>query len=146
MAVAVDPPSRLTTTVGTEGTVTVVVLHGEADLFTVPILSDTFSRVLSAHEGDVVVDLADAAFIDTSTARTFAVFRQLLHRRGHELSFRSPSRMAIRVLDLFELAELIEAPPPATRRPTGLSDLITRARCAPEPSKEGSTQWVSEQA
>lgn len=100
--------STLTTTVSAEGTRTLVVLQGEADLSTRPVLSDVLSRVIAMEAGDVVIDLAQANFVGTATVRVFAAARQLLDRRGRRLIFRSPTRLAARVLDLFGLTELIE--------------------------------------
>jgi anti-anti-sigma factor len=96
-------------TVRTEGTRTIVVLRGEADYSTRPGLADVLSRVIALRAGDVVIDLAEAEFIDTATARALADCRQLLNRRDRKLTFRSPSRLSARLLHLFGLTELIEA-------------------------------------
>jgi anti-anti-sigma factor len=120
MTVTVLPPSAhtagsvlsaLTTpVVRAEGTRTVVVLLGEADFSTRPVLADALSRVIALHTGDVVIDLAEAEFIDTDTVRVLAVAQQLLDRHDRKLTFRSPSRLAARMLYLFGLTDLIEAP------------------------------------
>jgi anti-anti-sigma factor len=101
--------SALTAVVGAEGTRTVVVVWGEADSSTTAVLSDALSRVIASQAGDVVIDLAEAEFIDTATVRVLAAALQLLDRQGRELTVRSPSRLAARVLDLFGLAYLVEA-------------------------------------
>jgi anti-anti-sigma factor len=93
-----------------EGTATVVFLQGESDVLTLPLLADTLSRVVACAAGDVIVDLAGAVFIDSATTRTLAVLRELLERQDRRLTLRSPSRMAIRVLDLFGLTELVGVP------------------------------------
>ena len=54
------------------------------------------------------IDLAEAEFIDTAAVRVLAVGHQLLDERGRTLTFRSPSRLAARVLHMFGLTELIE--------------------------------------
>jgi hypothetical protein len=41
--------------------------------------------------------------------RVLTMAQQMLDRQGRTLSFRSPSRLATRMLDLFGLTELIEA-------------------------------------
>lgn len=101
--------SGLATVVREEATRTVVVLRGEADCSNTDVLADTLARVIVLSAGDVVVDLTDAKFIDTGSGRVLAVSRQLLDRGGRALAFRAPSRLAVRVLDLFGLTELIEA-------------------------------------
>jgi anti-anti-sigma regulatory factor len=67
------------------------------------------SRVIASQSGDVVIDMAEAEFIDTATVRVLAVGQQLLADRGRRLTFRSPSRLTARVLHLFGLTDLIEA-------------------------------------
>jgi anti-sigma B factor antagonist len=100
--------------VHTEATRTVVTLRGETDLSTRPALADALSRVIATGNGDVVVDLAAVTFIDTAIVRSLATGQRLLDRTGRTLTFRSPSRLAVRVLDMFGLTELIEpAPGPA---------------------------------
>jgi anti-anti-sigma factor len=103
-------PTALVAIVTVEDTRTVVVLRGEADASTREVLSHALSRVVAAFDaGDVVIDLAGAEFIDTGSVRALAVCQQLLERDGRRLTFRSPSRLAVRVLGLFGLTDLIEA-------------------------------------
>ena len=112
MAAAVLPPSaridRSVAVVRAEGTLTVVVLRGEWDLSTRAVLADVLSRVIASGAGDVVIDLAEADFIDTATVRAFADAQHLLDCRGRRLSFVSPSSLAVQVLDLFGLTDLID--------------------------------------
>jgi anti-anti-sigma factor len=97
-----------TPTVRAEGTSTVVVLRGESDFCTISVLSDVLSRVLTMRSGDVVIDLADAEFIDSSPVGALAAAQQSLDRQHRQLTFRSPSRLAARVLQVFGLSDLIE--------------------------------------
>jgi anti-anti-sigma factor len=92
-----------------EGTRSAVVLLGEADCSSRPILSDLLSRVIASASGDVIIDMAEAEFIDTATVRVLATAQQLLGDCGRKLTFRSPSRLTARVLHLFGLTNLIEA-------------------------------------
>jgi anti-anti-sigma regulatory factor len=66
-------------------------------------------RVIALPAGDVVIDLADAEFVDRAAVRVMSVGQQLLVRRGRKLTFRSPSRLSERALDPFGLTGLIEA-------------------------------------
>jgi hypothetical protein len=59
----------------------------------------------------VVIDLAQATFIDTATGRVLATARQLLDDQDRRLTFRSAARLAAPVLHFFGLADLIEAEP-----------------------------------
>ena len=96
-----------------EGDRTVVVLRGEADFSTRAVLADALSRVIALSSGEVVLDLADMEFVDSATVRVLAMAQQLLDWRGRKLTFRSPSRLAVRVLALFDLTDLIETPEPS---------------------------------
>lgn len=87
---------------------TVIALRGEADISTRRTLSDVLFEVIASRNGDVVIDLAETTFIDTAIVRTLANGQQLLDRQGNKLTFRSPSRLAARVLQVFGLADLIE--------------------------------------
>ena len=66
------------------------------------------SKVIALSTGDVVMDLTEATFIDTAIVRALAGAQQLLDRQERKLTFRSPSRLATRVLHLFGLTDLIE--------------------------------------
>jgi anti-anti-sigma factor len=93
-----------------DGTRTVIVLRGEADLSTRADLSDVLSRVIAHYGGDVVVDLAVVAFVDTAIVRVLAMSQRMLDGQRRSLTFRTPSRLAARMLDLFGMTEMIEAP------------------------------------
>jgi anti-anti-sigma factor len=113
MVAVVLPPSaartdRSVAAVRAEGTRTVVVLRGEWDLSTRSVLADVLSRVIASGTGDVVIDLAEAEFIDTATVRAFVDAQHLLDGHGRRLSFVSPSSLARRLLDLFGLTDRID--------------------------------------
>jgi anti-anti-sigma factor len=122
MAVRMLPPTadsaqpslrcaEMSPVVHAEATHIVVTLRGEADVSTRPALADVLSRVIAHGAGDVAIDLAPVTFIDTATVRALATGQLLLDRRGRALTIRSPSRLAVRVLELFGLADLIETRP-----------------------------------
>jgi anti-anti-sigma factor len=92
-----------------EGPRTVVVLRGEADVSTCRVPADVLSWVIAWRTGDVVVDLGELKFVDSATVHILAEARQLLERVGRAMSFRSPSSLATRVLQVFGLTHLIEA-------------------------------------
>ena len=56
--------------------------------------------------------LAQAEFIDTATARVLGRAGEFLGHRGRQLTPRSPSRLAIRVLAVFGLCHLVEPSQP----------------------------------
>lgn len=87
---------------------TVITLLGEADISSRRSLSDVLSRVISSGNGDVVIDLAETTFIDSAIVRAFFDAQQVLVGQGRNLTFRSPSKMAARVLQMLGLTHLIE--------------------------------------
>jgi anti-anti-sigma factor len=117
VAAAVFPPTartdRSVAVVRADAAGTVVVLRGEWDVSARPVLADVLSRVIALPVGDVVVDLAQAEFIDSATVRVLAVAWQWLDRRGRKLTLWSPSSLAATVLGLFGLTDLIEDREPA---------------------------------
>jgi len=103
-SVGFDP----TTVVHTEGTRTVVGLRGEWDLCTRALLAAVLSRAIASGSGDLVIDLTEVRFIDTAIVRAFCDGQRFLSSLGRKLTFRSPSRVAARLLDIFSLTDLIE--------------------------------------
>jgi anti-anti-sigma factor len=99
--------STMTTLVRPEGNRTVIVLAGEADFFTVPVLSDVVGQVMATTCGDVVIDFGEVDFIDSATVRALAVNHFQLVGAGRRLVFRSPPRLAVLVLDVLGLSDLI---------------------------------------
>jgi anti-anti-sigma factor len=87
----------------------VVALRGEADASTRPVLCDALARVIARGAGHVVIDLTELRFIDAGTGRILATAHELLERQGRNFALRSPSMVAQRVLQLFGMADLIEA-------------------------------------
>jgi anti-anti-sigma factor len=91
-----------------EGTRTIVALHGDVDITKRLSLSAVLCRVIDSNRGDVIIDLGNATFIDTAIVRTLATAQHSLDRQGRRLTFRSPSRLAARLLELFGLTDLTE--------------------------------------
>lgn len=94
---------------------TLVVLRGEADVYSQQVVVDALARVISEREGSVVVDLAQTTFIDTAALRAVLRAREVLAGGDRQLTLRSPSRTADRVLSVFGLSHLVS---PAAAAPT----------------------------
>jgi anti-anti-sigma regulatory factor len=86
----------------------VIVPRDQPDLFARSHLSDLLARLIAGDTGNVVVDLSEADFIDTASYFTLAAAARLLDRKDRQLTFRSPSNLATRVLNLFGLGDRIE--------------------------------------
>jgi anti-anti-sigma factor len=110
----------LVVSVSVEGTASVVTLRGQGDLATLPVLVKVLARVIAEDDGAVIVDLAEADFFDTASARVVGRAAQYLDTRGRPLTIRAASRQAAMVLAAFRLSHLLESA--ATR----LSELAPR--------------------
>lgn len=98
----------LVVSISAEGAVTVIALRGEADVSTLAAVADGLSRALADHRGAVVVDLTDTEFIDSATVRAIGQAAQFLGGRERQLTVRSPSRLALHLLEVFGLSDLVE--------------------------------------
>ena len=76
-----------------DGTIT---LAGEIDASTVPALV----KQLDATTDDVIVDLSDIGFIDSSGLRALIGAHQTIDGRGSKLTLRGPSPAVIRLFEL----------------------------------------------
>ena len=97
----------LVISISTEGGATVVALRGEADIATLSLVTRMLDRAVRAHDGPVVAELAETCHIDSGTVRLLGQAAQALAKQGRSLTIRSPSRTAVRVLELFGLSDLI---------------------------------------
>ncbi len=61
-----------------------------------------------AHGGGVIVDFAQVDFVGSTAIETLIAARNQLRPLGADLVVRSPTRLLTRMLDIFELTELVE--------------------------------------
>ena len=94
-------------TVSREGERTVVTLSGEHDHATEAVLVGTIAGAISLDDADLVIDMADVEFIDSSTLVVLVRTWEFLRQRSRALVVRAPSARARRVLDAGGLAGLI---------------------------------------
>jgi anti-sigma B factor antagonist len=88
---------------------TVVWLSGEHDLSTVDALSQSLARAFALDDADVVLDLSGVQFMGAATIDIIVRAKDALDLRSRDLTLRSPSESAQRVVDLCGLADLVEA-------------------------------------
>lgn len=103
-----SPGSAAAPAVSRDGDRVVVWLSGEHDIATVFVLADTLARAIAVGGGDVVVDLSQVGFIGAATIDLLVRSKDLLGQQSRTLTVRSPSRRAIRLLDLCGLLGLVE--------------------------------------
>jgi anti-sigma B factor antagonist len=65
---------------------TIVAVTGEVDVFTAPRLTTVVDEVIRRHGGDVLIDLSDAAFIDSLGLHTLLNIQRRLARRSRTLT------------------------------------------------------------
>lgn len=92
-------------------------LWGEHDLATVRIVTTALAAAVAVEDVPVVVDLSDVDFMDASTLSSLMNGRKLLAGRGRRLTVRSPQPFSRRLLELCDLAGLVEADVPSARDP-----------------------------
>jgi anti-anti-sigma regulatory factor len=90
-----------------DGTDTIL-LRGQADVDTVPVLADMLARVLVLHDTSVVVDLRDTELVDAAAAQVLGNAAEFLNDRGRRLTLRSPLARLVPVLERYGLSHTIE--------------------------------------
>jgi anti-anti-sigma factor len=89
----------------------VIDLRGEADLAALPALVAVLARVAAERQGPVVIELAEVGYIDATTVRTLSRAVEFLNDHGRQLTLRSPSTQALRLLAFAGLSHLITPNP-----------------------------------
>ncbi|MBA2282349.1 MAG: STAS domain-containing protein [Actinomycetota bacterium] len=87
----------------------VVRVSGELDAGTAPVLAAELERVIGAGATELLVDLGDVAFIDSTGLTTLISARTQVEGRGR-LSVVAASAPVRRVFDVTGLADLFAAP------------------------------------
>src|SRR3954451_2857080 len=84
-----------------------VVMHlaGELDMFSSPSLSARFHQLAEDGTHDVVVDLNEARFIDTTVLETFVTAQQELESHHHALAVVAETPYARRTIELTGLQD-----------------------------------------
>jgi anti-anti-sigma factor len=124
---------------GRDGTRTVVWLRGEHDLATTTELAATLARAIALDEADLVVDLSEVQFMDVTTVSVIVKARNHLRPRSRSLSLRAPSKAARRVLDLCDLAQLIDPDPPRSEDAGALGTWVAVPAIEPVHPRTGFT-------
>jgi anti-anti-sigma factor len=91
-----------------EGDETVLILKGELDPHTAPRLGEELDKARAEGSNQIVLDLAELGFIDSSGLRVIISAHKAAAADGGQLVLRSPSPMARRLLDITGLLDHIE--------------------------------------
>lgn len=90
---------------------TVISLRGDHDIANAAELIVALARAIAVDDADLVIDLSGVEFMSAATIGTIVRTREFLRSRSRMLTLRSPSRSAGRVIDICDLAELVEPHP-----------------------------------
>ena len=98
---------QLRITVERAGDRDIVYLDGELDPHTAPLLKQQVDELAEGGSLDVVLDLSRLAFIDSSGLRVVISAHREMADRGGQLTLRSPSDTAQRLLEITGLVDHI---------------------------------------
>lgn len=99
--------SPLDITIGTDEWALVLHLRGEIDMSSAPTLTRCLEAAVGEHTGDVVVDLAEVAFLDSSGLNALIRARNQLAQHGRSLRARRPTAAVARVFAVSGTSELL---------------------------------------
>ncbi len=91
-----------------DGTTEVVVVQGEVDIATAPLLRAVLDTVLARRPARVEVDLSGATFLDAHALTALSAVRRRLANRHCALVLRDPSPPALRLLELTRATHAFE--------------------------------------
>jgi len=95
-----SPYEYLKAVVAGAGDERVLVLKGEVDLHTAPLLAERIAELIAAGLRPVVVDMADVTFLDSCGIDALCRAYEALDRRPEALVLLRPSPIVRRVLEL----------------------------------------------
>jgi anti-sigma B factor antagonist len=102
-------PFRLAVKV-TSGRCTMV-LSGELDVATAPLLRDRLAEVTDELETELVLDIGGLTFIDSTGLSLIVSAHKALKARGAALVVSSPTRMALRLFEISGLDAVLSIRP-----------------------------------
>jgi anti-anti-sigma factor len=97
--------------VSSPGEEIVVVVQGDVDMATVPVLERALGRT-PRPQATVVLDLSQVEFMGSCGVALLLRAQQGLAERGQDLVLRQPSEPVRRVLDLTGVSDLLARPSP----------------------------------
>ncbi len=101
------PQAEFNVADGRDGHV-VLYVSGEIDLSAKTLFQDRLADLINASDDDVLVDLADVSFINSTGLAVLLHAREQLGTAGRKLTITRPSRPVTRVLELAGLDALLD--------------------------------------
>ena len=87
-------------TIGTDGSVWVIAVRGQADLHTAPELRDAITAALDGGATGLVVDLSDASFVDSMTLGVLLGAVKRLRPSGGKVAIVTPDPHIRRIFEI----------------------------------------------
>jgi len=103
---SVAEPREFGVDVSTDDGTTVVSVRGEVDLYTAPKLREHLDEALQGDLPQVVVDLTQLDFIDSTGLGVLVGALKQVRAGGGDMSLRNPSRSTHKILEIAGLTEL----------------------------------------
>jgi anti-sigma B factor antagonist len=100
---AVGPDLELSTE--QDGRRAVVTVRGELDAYSAPRLEDEITRLVADGAGDVVLDLSQTGFLDSSGLRAILTAQRRLDEGNGRMGLRAPSEPVKRLLEITGLTD-----------------------------------------
>jgi len=100
---AVGPDLVLTT--DRDGNRAVLTVRGELDAYSAPGLEEQITRLVAEQVDDVVLDLSQTGFLDSSGLRAILTAHRRLSENGGEMRLRAPSEPVTRLLEITGLTD-----------------------------------------
>jgi len=100
---AVGPDLVLTT--DREGDRAVLIVRGELDAYSAPAIEEQIGRLIADDVVEVVLDLAQTGFLDSSGLRAILTAQRRLSENHGRLRLREPSDAVKRLLEITGLTE-----------------------------------------
>lgn len=105
MTTAPLPSERLSIEVGGDADAPELVLSGDLDPHTSPMLSERVGALLDGGASGVTLDVRAIAFADSAGLRVFADTQRRLSESGGTLQLRAPTPGLVRLLSITGLAD-----------------------------------------
>jgi anti-sigma B factor antagonist len=95
----------LVVTTDKQGARVVLSVSGELDAYTAPGLEDQITRLIADGTTDIVLDLSQTEFLDSSGLRAILTAQRKLSESQGQLTLRTPSEPVTRLLEITGLTE-----------------------------------------
>ena len=99
----VGPDLVLTT--DRDGNRAVLTVRGELDAYSAPGLEDQIGRLVSEQVDEVVLDLSQTGFLDSSGLRAILTAQRRLTENNGQMKLRAPSEAVSRLLEITGLTD-----------------------------------------